>query len=169
MSRQNISPDRGYERRWWTLGVLSLSLLIIGLDNTILNVALPTLQTEFTATSTELQWVVDSYVVVFAGLLLTFGALGDRFGRAKALQAGLVIFGIASLGAAYSQSPNQLIAARAVMGAGGAFIMPATLSILTNVFPREERGKAIAIWSGVAGTGIGLGPIIGGSLLEWFW
>lgn len=169
MSRQNVSPDRGYERRWWTLGVLSLSLLIIGLDNTILNVALPTLQTEFTATSTELQWVVDSYVVVFAGLLLTFGALGDRFGRAKALQAGLVIFGIASLGAAYSQSPNQLIAARAVMGAGGAFIMPATLSILTNVFPREERGKAIAIWSGVAGTGIGLGPIIGGSLLEWFW
>lgn len=169
MFRQNISPDRSYERRWWTLGVLSLSLLIIGLDNTILNVALPTLQTELTATATELQWMVDSYVLVFAGLLLTFGALGDRFGRAKALQAGLVIFGVASLGAAYSQSANQLIAARAIMGVGGAFIMPATLSILTDLFPREERGKAIAIWSGVAGAGIGLGPIIGGSLLEWFW
>jgi EmrB/QacA subfamily drug resistance transporter len=113
--------------------------------------------------------MVDSYIVVFAGLLLTLGALGDRFGRAKALQAGLVIFGLASFWAAYAGSADQLIWARAVMGIGGALIMPATLSVLIDVFPREERGKAIAIWSGVAGVGIGLGPIVAGLLLEWFW
>jgi EmrB/QacA subfamily drug resistance transporter len=158
-----------YQRRWWTLGVLSLSLLIIGLDNTILNVAIPTLQGEFNATASELQWMVDSYVVIFAGLLLTLGALGDRFGRGKALQAGLAVFGLSSLWAAYAGSSDSLIAARAVMGIGGALIMPATLSILSDVFPREERGKAIAIWSAVAGIGIGLGPLLGGLLLEWFW
>jgi EmrB/QacA subfamily drug resistance transporter len=158
-----------YRRRWWTLAVLALSLVIIGLDNTVLNVALPSLQQEFQASASELQWMVDSYIVVFAGLLLTLGALGDRFGRAKALQAGLVIFAAASFWAAYAGSANSLIAARAVMGIGGAFIMPATLSILIDVFPREERGRAIAIWSGVAGIGIGLGPIVAGLLLEWFW
>ncbi len=158
-----------YLRRWWTLAILSLSLVIIGLDNTILNVALPSLQREFDASSSQLQWMVDSYVVVFAGLLLTLGALGDRFGRAKALQLGLVIFGGASIWAAYAGSAETLIAARAVMGIGGAFVMPATLSILIDVFPREERGRAIAIWSAVAGIGIGLGPIVGGLLLEWFW
>ncbi|MCC6791955.1 MAG: MFS transporter, partial [Thermomicrobiales bacterium] len=157
-----VSADRKYQRRWWTLAVLSLSLLIIGLDNTVLNVALPTLQGEFSATSSQLQWMVDSYVVVFAGLLLTLGALGDRLGRGKALQAGLVIFGGSSLWAAYAGSADALIAARAVMGIGGALIMPATLSILTDVFPREERGRAIAIWSGVAGIGIGLGPLVAG-------
>jgi EmrB/QacA subfamily drug resistance transporter len=158
-----------YLRRWWTLAVLSLSLVIIGLDNTVLNVALPSLQREFDASSSQLQWMVDSYVVVFAGLLLTLGALGDRFGRGKALQAGLVIFAASSLWAAYSTSAEALIAARAVMGIGGALIMPATLSILIDVFPREERGKAIAIWSGVAGIGVGLGPLVAGLLLEWFW
>ncbi|MDP9364195.1 MAG: MFS transporter, partial [Chloroflexota bacterium] len=160
---------RKHRLRWWTLGVLCLSLLIIGLDNTILNVAIPTLQREFGATASELQWMVDAYVVVFAGLLLSFGALGDRFGRARALAAGLVVFGLASFAAAYAQSAGQLIAARAVMGIGGALIMPATLSILIDVFPREERGRAIALWSGVAGLGIGLGPLTGGLLLERFW
>ena len=163
------SKSATYTRRWWTLGILSLSLVIIGLDNTVLNVALPTLQREFNASSSDLQWMVDSYVVVFAGLLLTLGALGDRFGRARALQAGLVVFGGASLWAAYASSAEALIAARAVMGIGGALIMPATLSILIDVFPREERGRAIAIWSGVAGIGIGLGPLVAGLLLEWFW
>lgn len=158
-----------YRRRWWTLAILSLSLVIIGLDNTVLNVALPTLQREFGASSSELQWMVDSYVVVFAGLLLTLGALGDRFGRARALQAGLLIFGGASLWAAYASSAGELIAARAVMGIGGALIMPATLSVLIAVFPREERGRAIAIWSGVAGIGIGLGPLVAGLLLDLFW
>lgn len=161
--------DRKHERRWWTLAVLSLSLLIIGLDNTILNVALPTLQREFDSTASQLQWMVDSYIIVFAGLLLLFGALGDKYGRARALATGLVVFGLGSFGAAYTQSAEQLIFARAVMGVGGAFIMPATLSVIIDVFPRNERGRAIAIWSGVAGLGIGLGPLAGGLLLEYFW
>ncbi|MCY3957535.1 MAG: DHA2 family efflux MFS transporter permease subunit [Chloroflexi bacterium] len=158
-----------YRRRWWTLGILSMSLLIIGLDNTILNVAIPTLQREFSATATLLQWMVDAYILVFAGLLLLMGSLGDRYGRKRALQVGLVVFGLASFFAAFAQSSEQLIAARAVMGIGGALIMPSTLSILTHVFPREERGKAIGIWAAVAGLGIGLGPVTGGLLLEYFW
>jgi EmrB/QacA subfamily drug resistance transporter len=143
--------------------------VVIGLDNTILNVALPTLQRDLGASASELQWMVDSYVLVFAGLLLTMGAVGDRFGRAKALVAGLVIFGGASAAAAFTESAGQLIAARAVMGIGGALIMPATLSIITDVFPREERGRAIGIWAAVAGLGIGIGPVVGGALLESFW
>jgi MFS family permease len=157
-----------HARRWKTLGVLSLSLLIIGLDNTILNVALPSLQEEFNASSSTLQWIVDSYLLVFAGLLLTMGTLGDRFGRKLALQAGIAIFGCASLAVLVADSANQLIAVRAVMGIGGALIMPATLSIITNIFPREERGKAIGIWAGMASVGIGLGPLCGGLLLEYF-
>jgi len=161
-----------YARRWKTLAVLSLALLIIGLDNTILNVALPSLQKEFDASSSTLQWIVDSYLLVFAGLLLTMGTLGDRFGRKRALQLGLLLFGGASLGVLIADSANQLIAIRAAMGVGGALIMPATLSVITNVFPREERGKAIGIWSGMASVGIGLGPLIGGLLIEyldWRW
>lgn len=165
-----MSADDKYRRRWWTLAVLSLSLVVIGLDNTILNIAIPTLQAELTATASELQWMVDSYVLVFAGLLLTMGAIGDRFGRARMLAAGLVVFGISSAAAAFTTSAVQLIVARAVMGVGGAMIMPATLSIITDVFPREERGRAIGIWAAVAGMGIGLGPIVGGLLLEnFFW
>ena len=134
-----------YRRRWWTLGILSMSLLIIGLDNTILNVAIPTLQREFTASATSLQWMVNAYILVFAGLLLTMGSLGDRFGRKRALQIGLIIFGLSSFFASYAESSSQLIATRALMGIGGALIMPSTLSILTDVFPRDERGKAIGI------------------------
>jgi EmrB/QacA subfamily drug resistance transporter len=157
-----------YARRWKTLAVLSLALLIIGLDNTILNVALPSLQEEFDASSSTLQWIVDSYLLVFAGLLLTLGTLGDRFGRKLALQAGLALFGGASLAVLFVDSADGLIAVRAAMGVGGALIMPATLSIISNVFPREERAKAIGIWSGMAAIGIGLGPLMGGLLLEWF-
>jgi len=127
------------------------------------------LQREFDATATALQWMVDAYILVFAGLLLLMGSLGDRFGRKIALQVGLVLFGLSSFFAAYAESSAQLIAARAVMGVGGALIMPSTLSILTHVFPREERGKAIGIWAAVAGLGIGLGPLTGGLLLEHFW
>ena len=157
-----------YANRWKTLAVLSLSLLIIGLDNTILNVALPSLQDQLHADASALQWIVDSYLLVFAGLLLTLGALGDRFGRKRALQAGVLIFGGASLGALVVDSANQLIAVRSLMGVGAALIMPATLSIISNVFPREERAKAIAAWAGTAAVGIGLGPLTGGLLLEWF-
>ena len=158
-----------YERRWWALIVLCGSLLVIGLDNTVLNVALPTLVRDLSASASELQWIVDSYVLVFAGMLLTAGNLGDRFGRKRALTFGMVVFVIGSLFSAYAGSGNQLIASRALMGFGGAFIMPSTLSILTNIFPSNERGRAIAIWTATAGIAIPIGPVIGGWLLEHFW
>ena len=162
-----IDP-RVHARRWKTLAVLALSLVIIGLDNTILNVALPTLQDEFDASSSKLQWMVDSYLLVFAGLLLVFGTLGDRFGRKLALQSGIAIFGLASLGAVIADSAGEVIGIRALMGIGAALIMPATLSIIANVFGPEERGKAIGIWAALAAVGIGLGPLAGGVLIEWF-
>ena len=121
-----------HARRWKTLGVLSLSLVIIGLDNTILNVAVPNLQESFDASTSTLQWIVDAYLLVFAGLLLTMGTLGDRFGRKRALQAGLALFGGASLAVLFVDTANQLIAVRAVMGIGGAMIMPATLSVISK-------------------------------------
>jgi EmrB/QacA subfamily drug resistance transporter len=167
MHPDTIDPS-AYARRWKTLAVLSLSLLLIGLDNTVLNVALPTLQTHFSASSSTLQWIVDAYLLAFAGVLLTMGTLGDRFGRKRALQAGLVLFGVSSVLAALAQTADQLIVLRAAMGIGGAMIMPATLSVIMDIFPREERGKAIGIWSAIAGVGIGLGPFVGGLLLEWF-
>ena len=164
-----MTPDTvQYARRWKTLGVLSLSLVIIGLDTTLLNEALPTLQDEFDASPSSLQWMVDSYLLVLAGLLLVFGTLGDRFGRKLALQSGVTIFGLASLGALLADSAGQLIAVRAVMGVGAALIMPATLSIIANLFTGSERGKAIGVWAALAAIGIGLGPLAGGLLLEWF-
>jgi EmrB/QacA subfamily drug resistance transporter len=157
-----------YARRWKTLAVLSLSLLVIGLDNTILNVALPSLQDEFDASTSTLQWMVDSYLLVFASMLLTMGTLGDRFGRKRALQIGLALFGGASLGVLFVENATQLIVVRCLMGVGGALIMPATLSVISNVFPKEERAKAIGIWSAMASIGVGLGPLFGGLLLEFF-
>lgn len=160
---------RIYARRWWVLAVLVLCVLVIGLDNMVLNVAIPTLQAELGATSSELIWMVDAYIVVFASLLLAAGSLGDRFGRRRAMILGLVLFGLASLAAAYASDATQLIAARAVMGAGAAFIATASLSIVSNVFPRDERGRAIGIWAGFNALGIAAGPVIGGVLLEHFW
>jgi EmrB/QacA subfamily drug resistance transporter len=162
------APSALDPRRWWGLAVLCLSLLTISIDNTILNVALPTLARELDAGASQLQWIVDAYMLVFAGVLLTAGSLGDRFGRRRALTAGLITFGTGSLLAALATGSGQLIAARALMGVGGAFIMPSTLSILTATFPARELGKAIGIWSGFAGIGIAVGPVAGGWLLEHF-
>jgi EmrB/QacA subfamily drug resistance transporter len=163
-------PELMYRRRWITLVVICMSLMVIGLDNTILNVALPTLGRQLHATTSSLQWIVDIYTLVFAGLLLTAGSLGDRFGRYKTLTIGLFIFGTGSVASALAGSTDALIATRAFMGVGGALIMPATLSIITNVFtdPRG-RSKAIGIWAGVAALGIGIGPVAGGFLLTHFY
>jgi EmrB/QacA subfamily drug resistance transporter len=161
--------DRVYRRRWWTLAVLSVSLLIVIIDDTVINVALPTLQRELHASAAGLQWIVDAYILAFASLLLTMGALGDRYGRKRFLQLGLVVFAAASVFSAYASTTGALIVGRAVMGVGGALIMPSTLSVLVDVFPREERVRAIGIWTGIASLGIPLGPIVAGWLLERFW
>src|SRR5438105_194788 len=151
------------------LVALLLAAFVINLDTTIVNVALPALVRELHATTTQLQWVVDAYNLVFAALLLTFGSLSDRFGRKGMLLAGLTVFGAASLAGGFTTSPAQLIAARAVMGLGAAMTFPATLSLISNVFTeRRERARAIGLWGAVAGVAIALGPIVGGWLLEHF-
>ncbi|MEU0402429.1 MFS transporter [Streptomyces sp. NPDC006197] len=166
-------PEAVHRRRWAVLGVLMLSLLIVVLDNSILNVAVKTIAapapTGIGATQSELEWSINSYTLVFAGLLFTSGLLGDRLGRKKVLLFGITVFGIGSALAALSGSPGELIAYRAVMGLGAAFVMPATLAVLMNVFERDEQPKAIGIWAGSVGLAIAIGPITGGILLEHFW
>ncbi|MFC9956321.1 MFS transporter [Streptomyces nigra] len=166
-------PEAVHRRRWAILGVLMLSLLIVVLDNSILNVAIKTISTPaptgLGATQSELEWAINAYTLVFAGLLFSAGILGDRVGRKKVLLGGLAVFGVGSALAAFSGSPGELIAFRAVMGLGAAFVMPATLAVLMNVFERDEQPKAIGIWAGGVGLAIAIGPITGGLLLDHFW
>jgi EmrB/QacA subfamily drug resistance transporter len=159
----------GHPQRWFILGILCTCLVLIVAAVSSLNIAIPSIQESLDATQTELQWIVDSYALVFAGLLLPAGALGDRYGRKWMLLGGLGLYGIGAVVAATSGSASQLIAMRAVMGVGAAAIMPATLSLLTSVFPPHERPKAIAIWAGFAGAGGAIGVISSGFLLEHFW
>jgi EmrB/QacA subfamily drug resistance transporter len=158
-----------HARRTQILVVLCISLMIVIIGNTALNVALPRLALDLDAGTTDLQWMVDAYSLVFAGMLFTAGTLGDRFGRKGALQAGLVLFLVGTGFAAVATSSTQVIGARSVMGLAAAFVMPATLSILTNVFPPDARPKAIAVWAGIAGGGAAIGPVASGFLLEHFW
>ncbi len=156
-------------RRWQILAVLCVSLFVIVMDNTIVNVALPTLARELEAGTSSLQWIVDAYTLVFAGLLLAAGGLADRFGRKGALLAGLALFGAFSTAGAFASGTGQLISARALMGVGAALIFPTTLAIVVNVFTEpRERAAAIGIWTAIAGVGVALGPISGGWLLEHF-
>ena len=172
-----VSPEawsttsEGHPRRWAILAVLVVSLLIVVLDNTVLNIALPTIQKDLKATPAELVWSIDSYILVFAALLFTWGVLGDRYGRKRVLVIGLVIFAIGSAASAFASTPGMLIGFRALMGLGGAAVMPTTLAIITVVFPPYERGKAIGAWAGAVGAAVALGPVLGGLLLEhpqWF-
>ncbi|MBK6661658.1 MAG: MFS transporter [Thermoflexaceae bacterium] len=148
----------GHPRRWWILGVVSFAAFTLFADNTIVNTALPSIARDLDASTSQLQWIVDSYVLMLAGLLLVGGAVGDLFGRRRWFGVGLGIFGLGATVAALSTSSEQLIIGRALQGMGGALIMPATLSIITNVFPAHERAKAIGIWTGVTGLAMGFGP-----------
>lgn len=167
-SRSNVwmTSGEGHPRRWAILAVLVVSLLVVVLDNTVLNIALPTIQADLGATQSELVWAIDSYILVFASLLFTWGILGDKYGRKKVLIIGLTVFGIASAACAFAATPGALIAFRALMGVGGAAVLPTTLAIITVVFPPHERGKAIGAWAGAVGAAVALGPVLGGILLE---
>jgi EmrB/QacA subfamily drug resistance transporter len=164
--------DMMHRRRWLILGVLITSLMAIVLDNTVLNVALKTIAEPgagLGASQSQLEWGINSYTLVFAGLLFTFGVVGDRIGRKRMLMIGLVAFGLFSLVTAYAQTPDQLIWARAAMGLGAAAVMPQTLSIISNVFDPAERPRAIGIWAMAVGIGVAIGPVVGGLLLAHFW
>jgi EmrB/QacA subfamily drug resistance transporter len=161
-----------HSRRWVILGVLIVGLLAIVIDNTVLNVALKTIAEPrggLGASQSQLEWAINSYTLVFAGLLFTFGVIGDRIGRKRMLMVGLVLFGVASLLSAYSHTPAELIAARAAMGLGGAAVMPQTLSIISNIFEPRERPRAIGLWATAVGIGVAIGPVLGGILLAHYW
>ena len=163
---ENVNPQR-----WRILSVLVVSLVVVILDNTVLNVALKTIQIDLGATQSQLIWAINSYTLVFAALLFTWGVLGDRFGRKRILIIGLTLFALASALSAFAANPTQLIIFRGLMGIGAASVLPVTLAIITVIFPPQERGKAIGAWAAAVGGAIALGPIVGGVLLEnpsWF-
>lgn len=162
-----MTSGEGHPKRWRVLSVLVVCLLVVVLDNTVLNIALPIIQRDLEASQAELVWSVDSYILVFASLLFTWGALGDRWGRKRVLIIGLVIFGVASALSAFAPAAPWLITTRAIMGVGGAAVMPTTLAIITVVFPPHERGRAIGLWAGAVGAGVALGPVLGGLLLQY--
>jgi EmrB/QacA subfamily drug resistance transporter len=169
---RSAAADKIYRRRWAILGVLVISLIAIVLDNTVLNVALKTIaepKAGLGASQSQLEWGINSYTLVFAGLLFTFGVVGDRIGRKRMLMIGMAAFGLFSLLTAYAHNPDQLIWARAAMGLGAAAVMPQTLSIISNVFDPSERARAIGIWATAVGIGVAIGPIVGGLLLAHFW
>jgi EmrB/QacA subfamily drug resistance transporter len=165
----DFSPETGHPRKWQILAIMCSCLILVVAGVSSLNIAIPSIIEALDPTATQTLWIVDSYALVFAGLLLPAGALGDRYGRKGALQVGLVIFAAGALWSAYSTSAEWLIIARGSMGIGAALVMPATLSILISVFPPSERAKAIAVWAGFAGAGGAIGIIGGGVLLEFFW
>jgi EmrB/QacA subfamily drug resistance transporter len=167
-TQENFDHLPGYKTRWWGLLFIGISLMVISLDNTILNVAIPSISRDLGASASELQWIIDAYILVFASLLLTMGALGDRYGRKRILQFGLVMFGLGSLAAGLATTTNMLIASRAFLGIGGAVIMPSTLSLISATFPPHERPQAFALWAAVFGLGVGVGPIVGGWLLKYY-
>jgi EmrB/QacA subfamily drug resistance transporter len=167
-----VSTDEGGQRIWWTLVITSIALFMVTLDNLIVANALPTIQRDFNATVQGLEWTVNAYTLTFAVLLLTGAALGDRFGRRRMFAIGLGIFTIASAGAAMSTDIVTLDLARAVQGLGGAIVMPLTLTILSDAFPRERRGLALGLWSGISGIAVALGPVVGGAIvtgIAWEW
>jgi len=166
---ETVSAATGHPNRWSILWILNLSLVLIVASVSSLNLAIPTIQRDLNATASELVWINASYALVFAGLLLPAGAIGDRLGRKGALQSGLTIFIASALLATFADSPSQLIVLRGFMGVGASLTMPATLSIITVIFPAEEKAKAIAIWSGFAGAGAAIGILSSGILLEWYW
>ncbi|MFJ6611376.1 MFS transporter [Streptomyces sp. NPDC091289] len=166
--RTDLAPQ-GHPQRWLILGVICLAQLTVLLDNTVLNVAIPSLTTELNASTADVQWMINAYSLVQAGLLLTAGSSADRYGRKKMLIVGLALFGIGSLVAGLSQSSGQLIAARAGMGVGGALLLTTTLAVVVQIFDDTERVKAIGIWSTVSSLGFAAGPLFGGFVLDHFW